>query len=69
MKKYLLPILALLGVATTAQAQVRLSAGPRVGYNPSTIGYKSGGIAITNTSYTSGFKTGIAAEIGFGHWF
>ena len=66
MKKLLLPTLALLSVTSAAQAQVRLSAGPQVGYTLASADYKDGNATFDNR-YRSGFSGGLTAEVGLGH--
>lgn len=65
-----LPLLAatLLSAASVAQAQVRFSVGPQVGYNLTTVNFKLDDAGVTYaTSSKSGFAAGVMADIGFGH--
>jgi hypothetical protein len=66
--KILLLATTLLSTASVAQAQVRFTAGPQVGYNLTTVNFKlDNGGATYATSSRSGFAAGIMADIGFGH--
>lgn len=67
MNKRLLLALPLLSAAPLAHAQVRLSVGPQVGYNLTTVNYKLDSGRSYTTSSRSGFAAGVMADIGFGH--
>ena len=68
MYKLLLLATTLLSAASVAQAQVRFTAGPQVGYNLTTVNFKvDNGAATYATSSKSGFAAGVMADIGFGH--
>lgn len=61
--------------ATTSQAQVTFSVGPKVGLNVATTrfvpderSFSQGSVTTSNTSYRSGFEAGILGSIGFGHF-
>lgn len=59
-------------VATAAQAQVKFSIGPKVGYSLSTASFHVSDYPdyfSTYSSYRSGAEAGVLAQLGFGaHW-
>lgn len=68
MKQHLL-VASLLLAASSAQAQVRYSIGPQLGYTLATTDYKvtNSSISTYDTNYRSGFSGGIVGELGVGH--
>jgi hypothetical protein len=68
MPKRLLLAFTFLGTISAAQAQLRFSAGPQVGYTLATTGYQFFGYdASYETHYRSGVAGGLTAELGLGH--
>lgn len=60
-------LLTFLLATATAHAQVRLSAGPQIGYTLATTTYHLFAVADYSTDYRSGFSGGVTAELGLGH--
>jgi hypothetical protein len=66
MYKRLFLALTLLSSASIAQAQVRYSIGPQVGYTLATANYKYTPY-VNDNQYRSGFSGGLTGEVGIGH--
>jgi hypothetical protein len=66
MYKRLFLALMLLSSISNAQAQVRYSIGPQVGYSLATANYKYSPF-INDNQYRSGFSGGFTGELGRGH--
>jgi hypothetical protein len=69
MLKRLLVLFALCQAGLAAQAQVRFSAGPQLGYSLATSTYKFQAFATYDTQYRSGVVGGVTGELGLGHVF
>jgi hypothetical protein len=69
MTKRVLLTFALLSVGFGAQAQIRFSAGPQLGYTLATTTYQLFAYATYDTRYRSGFCGGLTGELGLGHLF
>jgi hypothetical protein len=67
MTKHLLLTFTLLSTSAAAQAQVRFSAGPQLGYTLATTTYQFFASATYDTHYRSGLCGGLTGELGLGH--
>jgi hypothetical protein len=69
MTKHVLLTFTLLSTGAAAQAQIRFSAGPQLGYTLATTDYQLFAYATYDTHYRSGFSGGFTGELGLGHLF
>jgi hypothetical protein len=64
----------LLGLTSSAQAQVKFSIGPKVGLNMASASYRADDRFATHsaltgsTGYQPGLEAGIMTSLGWGHW-